>query len=211
MSLSRMVLKLKWFSLLLLMFSFNVAAQAAGPEGMLRSIADQMIDNLQAHKVTLQSNRSYVFSLAYRLVVPHVDAGEMSRRVLPPQTWQNATASQRADFQKQFINLLVRTYATALASYTDQKIEFYPVRGGTAGRSTVEVNSQIISSNGAPAIAVRYSLINQGGSWKLYDMSVEGVSVIESFRSQFADALSQGDITALTQRLAQHNAHPASN
>jgi len=181
-------------------------ADSGEPVDMLRGIANQMIADLRAHKVTLKTNRSYVYSLAYRLVVPHVDVDEMSRRVLPPQTWAKATPAQRSAFEHQFVELLVHTYASALASYTDQTIEFYPIRGGYEGRRTVEVNSQITNS-GAPPVTVRYRLINEGG-WKLYDMSVEGISVIESFRSQFADSLAQGDLTTLTKRLADHNARP---
>jgi phospholipid transport system substrate-binding protein len=184
------------------------AAESSDPVGLLQGIADQMLADLQQNKMTLQLNRQYVYSLAHRLVVPHVDLTEMSRRVLPPQTWEKASAAQRAAFQHQFIELLIHTYASALASYTDQTVIFYPIRGGYAGKQTVEVNSQITSASGAPPVSVRYRLIQDGG-WKLYDMSVEGVSVIESFRSQFADVLAQGDIDALTKRLAQHNNNPA--
>lgn len=199
------------FTFLTLAFTSLMArAEGGGPVGVLQAIADQMIAGLQEHKVTLQSDRQYVYSLANRLVVPHVDVAEMSRRVLPPQTWEKASSSQRSAFEHQFIELLVHTYATALASYTDQTVKFFPVRGGYEGKRTVEVNSEITSASGAPAVNVRYRLINDGGGWQLYDMSVEGVSVIESFRSQFADVLAQGDIDALTQRLAQHNANPSS-
>lgn len=197
-------------SLLMLFAGLAFAEDAGGPTGLLRGIADRMIADLQKNKVTLKSNRRYVYSLAYKLVVPHVDVDEMSRRVLPPQTWSKASAAQRSAFERQFIELLVHTYASALASYTDQTVEFYPIRGGYAGKRTVEVNSQITSASGAPPVSVKYRLINAGG-WKLFDMSVEGVSVIESFRSQFSDALAQGDIDALTKRLAAHNAHPGEN
>jgi len=183
----------------------SVFAAGENPVSMLQNTANQMIDNLQKNKTTLKSNRQYVYSLAYRLVVPHVDVTEMSRRVLPPQIWDNASPSQRSAFQHEFINLLVHTYAAALASYTDQTIEFYPVRGGYEGRSAIEVSSQITSNSGAPAVSVKYRLLNESGGWKLYDMSVEGVSVIESFRSQFSDLLAQGNIDVLIKRLAQHN------
>ena len=186
------------------------AASSNNPVNMLEGIANQMISDLKQHEVTLKSNRKYVYALAYKLVVPHVAVEEMSRRVLPPETWQKASASQRAAFERQFVSLLVHTYASALAAYTDQTVKFAPLRGGYEGKRTVEVNSQITSDSGAPPVGVRYSLINSGG-WKLYDMSVEGVSVIESFRSQFADVLAQGDINALTARLVKHNAGQSSD
>lgn len=202
------ILALITITFLLMLTTLGHAAEGGGPVEVLRNVANQMIADLKSHEVTLKSNRQYVYSLAYRLVVPRVDIDEMSRRVLPPRTWAEATADQRAAFERQFVALMVRTYASALASYTDQTVEFYPIRGGYAGKRTVEVNSRIVSSSGAPPINVRYRLINSNG-WKLYDMSVEGVSVLESFRSQFADLLSQGDITALTKRLATHNTRPS--
>jgi phospholipid transport system substrate-binding protein len=211
MKLNKILAALLSCTLLLMMSLSAFAASGGGPTALLKGVADRMIADLEQHKVTLKSNRKYVYSLAYKLVVPHVDVDEMSRRVLPPQTWDKASVSQRAAFEHEFVELLVHTYASALASYTDQTVEFYPIRGGYDGKRTVEVNSQITSASGAPPVSVRYRLINKGGAWKLYDMSVEGVSVIESFRSQFADALSQGDIVALTKRLSAHNARPASS
>ena len=175
------------------------------PVSMLQSLANQMIANLKSNKATLKTNPSLVYSLARKIVVPHADLAEMSKRVLPPQVWNGATASQKAQFENQFTTLLVRTYASALSDYTDQTVEFRPVRGGSEGKSTVRVDSQIIRSDGAP-INVNYSLIRQGSIWKLYDMTVEGVSLIESFRSQFADKVAQGsDMAGLIQYISAHN------
>jgi phospholipid transport system substrate-binding protein len=182
------------------------SANDSDPVSMLQSLADQMIANLKSNKATLKTNPSLVYSLARKIVVPHADLSEMSKRVLPPQIWNSATASQRSQFENEFTTLLVRTYASALSDYTDQTVEFHPVRGGVVGKSTVRVDSQIVRSDGAP-INVNYRLIRQGSVWKLYDMTVEGVSLIESFRSQFADKVSQGsDMAGLIQYISAHNA-----
>jgi len=182
------------------------AANDDDPVSMLQSLADQMIANLKTNKATLKTNPTLVYSLARKIVVPHADLAEMSKRVLPPQTWNSATESQRSRFENEFTTLLVRTYASALADYTDQTVEFHPVRGGIVGKKTVRVDSQIIRSDGAP-INVSYRLIRQGSAWLLYDMTVEGVSLIESFRSQFADKVSQGsDMAGLIQYISNHNA-----
>lgn len=184
----------------------SVSARAAGdPISMLKSVADQMITNLKQHQTTLKQNPALVYSLANRIIVPHADLDEMSKRVLPPRTWNSATSTQRSVFEHEFTTTLVRTYASALAQYKDQTIKFFPVRGGYAGRQTVRVNSQIIRSNG-PSISVVYSLVSRGGEWRLYDMTVEGVSMLESFRSQFADQLARGNMESLINVLKQHNA-----
>jgi phospholipid transport system substrate-binding protein len=154
--------------------------------------------------MSLKSNPTQVYSLANKLVVPHADLDYMSKRVLPPQIWAQASNAQRTDFKREFTSLLVRTYASALADYSDQTVKFYPVRGGAAGKSTVQVSSEIVRSDG-PSIPVSYSLIAAGSQWKVYDMTVEGVSMLESFRSQFANKLSQGNMSDLISALKQHN------
>jgi phospholipid transport system substrate-binding protein len=177
---------------------------AEDPVRELNGIADQLISKLKENKTTLRENPSLVYSLANEIVVPHADINYMAKRVLPPKTWNNATSSQRSRFESAFSTLLVHTYASALANYNDQTIHFYPVRGGYAGKSTVQVNSAIERSDG-PSISVNYRLVLAGSEWKLFDMSVEGVSMLESFRSQFADQLAQGDIEALINKLGTHN------
>ena len=187
------------------LFLLAGTAQAAeDPVNMLQSVADQMIASLKKNQVTLKENPSLVYSLANRIIVPHADLSEMSMRVLPPQTWNSASATQRREFAKEFTTLLVRTYASALAEYKNETVKFFPVRGGYEGKSTVRVNSQIVRSNG-PSISVVYSLVAKSGQWRLYDMTVEGVSMLESFRSQFSDQLARGDITSLIKLLKDHN------
>lgn len=199
----------KWISKLLLLtslvfLSFALYAASSNPVSMLQSIANNMIAQLKANKATLKTKPQIVYKLAYRYVVPYADINEMSRRVLPPNVWNSASSAQKAEFKKEFTRLLVRTYASALTSYQDQVVNFYPIRGGYQGKSTVEVRSQIVGSNSSP-ISVTYRLLNSGGSWRLYDMSVEGVSMLSSFRSQFSDILANGNMSALLARMQTHN------
>lgn len=197
-------------SIFLLLSSFMVfmpkIALAQDPVSMLDSVAQRMISSLKTNKATLRTNPSIVYSLAYKIVVPHADLDVMARNVLPPQTWTQATAAQRAAFKKEFTTLLVRTYASALAEYTDQTVQFYPVRGGYQGKASVDVNSTIVRTDG-PNITVNYKVVSAGSQWKLYDMTVEGISMLQSFKSQFADKLSKGDISDLISALKQHNAN----
>lgn len=178
------------------------AAPQGDPVALLRYIANNMIEGLQTNKATLKTKPQIVYKLAYQYVVPYADLAEMSKRVLSPQVWNNATPKERAEFQKAFTQTVIRTYASALTSYKDQTIQFYPVRGGAQG-NTVEVNSEISGSSGS--IRVTYRLIRKGSAWRLYDMSVEGIDMIESFRAQFADILGRGNMNDLLRRLSQHN------
>jgi len=174
------------------------------PVNLLQTLADRMIAGLKANQATLKANPSVVYGLAYKVVVPYADLDYMSKRVLPPQIWNRASANQRSKFESEFTKLLVRTYASALSDYSNQTVQFFPVRGGFRGKSTIMVSSQINRSDG-PSVSVTYRLVAFGSTWKLYDLSVEGVSLLESFRSQFADKLSQGNMDDLIRDLQSHN------
>lgn len=180
------------------------ASEDSAPVVLLKSLADQMISGLKAHQATLKSNPALVYQLANKVVVPRADLDEMSRRVLPAHTWQAASSAEKAQFKKQFTATLIRTYASAIAEYKDETVRFFPIRGGLDSGS-VNVNSQIIRSDGPP-ISVSYTLINKGANWKLVDMTVEGISMLQSFRSQFADRLGNANISDLIKDLSSHNA-----
>lgn len=179
-----------------------VSAQSGDPVSLLQSIANNMINSLRTNKANLKNKPQVVYDLAYKYVVPYANLNEMSKRVLPPRIWNTASEAQRKEFQQLFTKTVIRTYASALSNYEDQTIKFYPVRGGVGG-STVEVHSQIMSGSRDP-ISVTYRLVRTAAGWRLYDMSVEGVSMLGSFRSQFASILAQGDMNTLLQRLSGH-------
>lgn len=178
-----------------------VTAGSQDPVSMLNSIANQMIYELKSHRANLKTSPGLVYNITNRIVVPHADLDAMAQHVMPAQSWKQATPSQRIAFKREFTRVLERTYASALANYSDETVRFYPVRGGRGGR--VSVNSEIVRSDG-PSIHVTYTLVQSNG-WKLYDMTVEGVSMLESFRSQFGDQLSRSNVGDLINTLRRHN------
>lgn len=177
------------------------SALANNPVSLLQNVADNMVNGLKANKANLKTKPDIVYSLTYRYVVPFAALPEMSKRVLPPQIWNSASNAQRVQFQKLFTKTVMRTYASALMNYQDQTIRFFPIRGGYS--NTVEVNSVIESSTRQP-IHVTYRMIATAKGWRFYDMSVEGVSMLSSFRAQFADILTQGNMNVLLNRLSDH-------
>lgn len=201
--LSRKILLL-FFIMMSLFTSQTLFAAGNTPIGLLQYMADNMIAGLKAHRATLKTKPQIVYNLAYKYVVPYADIAEMSKRVLPVQTWRSATPAQREEFQKQFTRTLIRTYASALSAYKDQSMRFFPIRGNYQNAHSVEVNGAIISSTSQP-IHVTYRLVRVGGEWKLYDLSVEGVSMLESFRAQFSGLLARGNMDQLLNRLSAHS------
>ena len=192
--------------------SASAEIKSMDPVTFLHGISDQLLMHLKQDRSKIEANPQYVYQIVDEVLVPYVDTDRMSRSVVPRSIWVAATPAQQQAFVKSFLNLVVRTYASALDAYTDQQIKYLPirVRGAYQDQSQVQVNSQIVRSDGPP-VAVVYRLAKTNGQWKVYDMTVEGISLLQSFRSQFAAEFSsmqnkQGALAALTQKLDQHNA-----
>jgi phospholipid transport system substrate-binding protein len=183
----------------------NTAFAAASPLPMLEQTSQQMLSELKQDKPRFQREPDLINQLVRRILLPHVDLATMSRSVLGRDAWSKASPAERQQFTNEFVTLLIRTYSSALSAYNDQKVEFSPLRGSPEGQSRIQVESRIVRSDG-PSIPLNYRLLRQGQDWKVYDFSVEGVSMVESFRNQFAEQLSQGGgMTQLLQKMKQHN------
>lgn len=171
------------------------------PIPMLESSANQIIAVLKQNKAALKNNPQIIYKAVQNSLLPNVDITGMSRSVLGRQAWSKASAGERQQFANAFTQLVIRTYASPLAEYTDEKIKFLPIRGNINARF-IRVNSVIIRSNGQN-IPLAYSLVSRGGQWKIYDLSVEGVSLLQSFRSQFAEVLRNSSMQDLIKQMHQ--------
>lgn len=192
----------QWALGLVLLVSFEMTF-AAGPVDMLQSVSNQMLSYLQQHQSQLSSQPKLISAMVERVLVPHIEVNRMAGTVVGRQIWQQATPEQKNQFVQAFKSLVIKTYADALASYNNDQIRFYPLRGGDNGQSAT-VNSVIIRQNGQ-RISISYNVIKQNSQWWITDFSIEGVSMVQSYQSQFAGPLSQGGLTGLTQRLETYN------
>ena len=181
------------------------AFAASSPLPMLEQTSQRMLSELKQDKPRFQREPDLINQLVRRILLPHVDLATMSRSVLGRDAWMKASPAERQEFTNEFITLLIRTYASALSAYNDQTVEFSPLRGSSEGQARVQVESRIVRNDGPP-IPLSYRLLRYGQDWKVYDFSVDGVSMVESFRTQFAEQLSQGGgMTQLLKKLKQHN------
>ncbi len=187
-------------------FSSMINAQSS-PSPMLEQSANQIIAVLKANKSSLKANHKIIYDAVATYFLPHVDVMGMSRSVLGRQVWQKANAAQRAEFAKVFTQLVIRTYASPLAEYSDETVQFLPIRGSLDSRF-LRVNSVIVRSSGQN-IPLSYSLVAKNGTWNVYDLSVEGVSLLQSFRSQFAQVLKNSDIDEVIKQMQQKQANKA--
>jgi len=180
----------------------SLAADPA-PLAMLKSTAAQMTAELDKHLGDLKNNDPLVTGIVNRILVPHFDLVTTAQLVVGRNYWQQASSSIQNEFIKQFTKYAVKTYAVAMSSYDGEKIQFFSMRGDISSGRT-QVRSQIIHRDGPP-ISVQYSVLNKGGTWLIYDFSVDGVSMAQNYRAQFASSLRQGGLDKLVQDLKQRN------
>ena len=166
---------------------------------MLEQTAQQIIGSLKNHQGALHHDPKIVHQAIRTYLLPHIDVEGMSRSVLGRQAWMKATSAERLAFEHEFTQLVIRTYAAPLAEYSGETVSFTPIRGNLDGRF-VRVNSVIQRPNGQ-RIPLSYNLVSKADGWKVYDLSVEGVSLLQSFRTQFSNILQQGTMHDLLEQM----------
>ncbi len=189
-------------ALSLLCFS-AVGYAVEGPDELVKRTAEDVLASVKADKDIQAGDQEKLFALAEEKIVPNFNFDKVSRMVLG-KNWTKATTEQKAAFQNEFRTLLIRTYATALSKYRNQTIEYKPLRMASAS-SVASVKTQIVQSGGQP-IAVDYSLEMQDNAWKVYDIVIEGVSLVTNYRGQFAQEIRQNGMDSLIKKLADKNA-----
>lgn len=183
-----------------LVFTQAIWAQSS-PVPMLEHSATQLIDTLKKNQVNLKSNHQIVYQAIERYMLPNVDVTGMARSVLGRQAWNKASPAEKAEFTQAFTQLVIRTYASPLAEYSGETVSFLPLRDAADSRF-VRVTSIISRSNGQ-RIPLSYNLVSKNGQWKIYDLSVEGVSLLQSFRSQFGQVLQHSSMKDLIVQMHQ--------
>jgi phospholipid transport system substrate-binding protein len=183
-----------------LILSQVISAQTS-PVPLLERTANAIIATLKENKLNLKSNPNIIYKAVEANLLPIVDVSGMSRSVLGRQAWNKATEAEKVQFSKAFTTLVIKTYSTPLAEYSDETVQFLPIRGAINDRF-MRVNSVIVRSEGRN-IPLSYSLVAKDGEWKIYDISVEGVSLLQSFRSQFAQALQNSSVAEITKQMQQ--------
>ena len=177
-------------------------ATAASPQDVVQNASDRMIAALKAEREVIKADPARLYPLVEEIVLPHFDFERMSRWVLGKH-WRTASDSQKAAFVNEFRALLVRTYATAMAEYRDQEIFYLPFKAGSAADDAT-VRSEI-RAPGAPPIPVSYNLYLTNNQWKVYDVVIDGVSMVANYRSTFSHEIRQGGLDGLITKLVTRN------
>lgn len=180
----------------------GLASAADDAQTVVQETTSSVIERVKSEKDALRANPAKMYGLVSDMIFPHFDFTIMSQWVLGEQ-WKAAEAAQRQEFVEQFRRLLVRTYATALLEYSDQIIS-YPANAASQNPKTATVK-QDIKQPGGTVLPVVYRLHNKTGDWKVFDVSVDGVSLVKTYKSSFAQVIAEGGIAKLIANLKDKN------
>lgn len=184
-----------------IIFSFLLLAEDQGPQELVHKTTDDVLLVLKNNQ-EIHTDKQKIYQLAEEKILPNFDLERISALVLG-KTWRSIDETQKQKFQAEFKTMLLRTYAVALGKYKDQEIEFKTLRM-EPGDKQATVKTQIIQ-NGAQPISVDYVLAKTENSWKVFDIAIEGVSLVTNYRSQFAGEIKNNGIDSLISKLSEKN------
>lgn len=199
-------MKLKNLLMLLLTSSATlVCAQTAAtpPDVLVKSVTNEVLQIILADKDIQAGDNNKTIALIELKVLPHFNFTHMTQLAVG-KNWKIASAPEKEQLTNEFHTLLVRTYAKALTEYKNQSIVFVPLKMATTDVE-VEVSTQI-TQRGSPAIKLNYSLEKMPAGWKIFDIEVDGVSLVTNYRSSFVTEVSNGGIAGLISTLQKKNA-----
>jgi len=191
------------FSLLLLPTVAVKADESVEPLALVQGATEDMLQALKDNEIQLEEDSTLIYSLVQDILMPNFDFEKMSKLALG-KNWRKASDQQRVRFTEEFRLLLVRTYSTAMLEYTDEEIRFLPFKGDL-NKKKVKVKMDILQSGG-PSIPMSLSLyLNKQDAWKVYDLKIDGISLVTNYRSSFATEIRNKGIDKLIERLATKN------
>lgn len=193
------------FLLLALMAGFNSAQALAAdtpPDVLARTTTNEVLAILKQDKDLQNGNLGKVYQLVEAKILPNFDFNRMTQLVIGKH-WPRATAQQKQALVTEFRNLLVRTYASSLTAFTNQSVEFKPLAMKTDD-TDVTVRSEIRQPGGQP-IPIDYNMYKTAFGWKIYDVTIDGVSLVTNYRSSFSSEIRQKGIDGLIKTLADQS------
>ncbi len=188
-----------------LVFAFAVAGGIAAdlaPDELVRKVTAEVMDAMGRDRASRPIDRAAAIAIAEEKILPHVDFLEATRLAMG-RSWRLATPAQQAALVTEFRTLLVRTYATALEGLRDQRVEQDPLRM-SPGDVEVRVRDRFIKS-GTPAVTIDYQMRRTAEGWKVYDIAVDGVSLVLNYRDAFDHEIRRTGIDGLIAVLQEKN------
>jgi len=181
-------------------------SQELGPEELVKKMTNDVLEAVKSDKQLAAGDRQKALKLAEEKILPHVDFEEATRLAVG-RSWSQASAEQKKRLVDEFRRMLVRTYSSAISAYEGQTMKVQPVRM-KPGDTEVTVRNQYVRPGGKP-VQLDYSMRKTDSGWKIYDIVVEGISLVLTYRSEFDAVVKQEGIDGLIKRMAAKSAPPA--
>lgn len=199
--LSRRLITTGLAALALTVGAVGVQAQTQTPDALIKEVSTDVLNTIKADKSVQTGDVAKIIALVDAKVMPHVNFQRMTASAVG-RHWRQATPEQQKRLQEEFKTLLVRTYSGALSQVQDQTVQLKPMRGGADGPEVV-VRTEV-RGKGDP-IQLDYRLEKSPTGWKIYDVNVLGVWLVENYRNSFAQEISAGGIDGLIAKMAERN------
>ncbi|MEA1890189.1 MAG: ABC transporter substrate-binding protein [Pseudomonadota bacterium] len=193
-----MIRKLIFVPLLFLIM--GSASLAMEPDELVRETSDKLLREFTANRSVYEADHSKLYELVNRIAIPHFDFDRMTKIVLGTH-YDGATPEQRKQFTEEFKTLLVRTYSQALFQYSDEKIKFIPA---VPYRNDVIVREEIDVGAAVP-VRLEYFMGKKGGDWKVFDVRIDGISLVTTFRKSYNTAINRKGLPLLIADLHKKN------
>ena len=189
---------LKYIIAIFILFS-SYSFASDGPDVFLKNSVEEISEFISENKDSLDSDENYLRAKVDELVIPKLDIELMSKIVLGKKNWTSMNPILRTKFQQAFSSLMVKTYMMSQTSFDGEKIKFLPYKKGKR-LDVARVKSVYLLNEGE--LSVNYSLkLNKSGEWKVYDINIDGISLIKNYRSDFKSHIERDGIDSLIEEL----------
>jgi phospholipid transport system substrate-binding protein len=175
--------------------------QATAPDVLIKMVVTDVMTSVKADPDIQKGNIPKIVDLVEKKIVPYTDMRRTTEMAMGPN-WKKATPEQQAQLVTEFKNLLIRTYSGALSQLRDQTVQFKALRGAPDDKEVVV--KTVVIGRGDP-VPLDYRLEKTANGWKVYDMNIMGVWLVEAYRNQFANQISQNGVEGLVKFLQERN------
>ena len=202
-----MLKKLLFLATLAVGFAASSASAQESPDALVRKNSNEILAAIKADKDLAAGNQKKIEKLADEKILPFFNFARMTQLAVG-RNWRDASEAQKKSLTDEFRTLLVRTYSTSLTQFRNQTIDVKPTKMAAADTEVV-VKTQVNQPGGQP-IPIDYSMEKSGDSWKVYDVLIDGVSLVTNYRSSFNTEIQKSGIDGLIKSLTERNAKNAS-
>ena len=189
-----------WVSVL---FAFPAWSMEMAPDRLVDHTVREVIDIIEHDEKLKSGDKKRMLDLIENKILPHFDFTRMTRLAMGKH-WSSATPSQQDELVNQFQDLLVRTYSNALTTYSDEMVKVKPVKN-LGNKTDTTVRTVVIQGGGKHPVPIDYSMEKGSSGWKIYDVTVAGVSLVTNYRGSFNSQIRKGGVEGLIKTLSDKN------